>query len=293
MSIDRMSADTGTHRDFDTLRYETPAPGVARIVLDRPQARNAQNLALLYELNAAFDRAVADGGVRAIVLAASGPHFSSGHDLRERLGPAVPRPATVGTWSDFDAAGAHGRYAHEQELYLQLTRRWRELSKPTLAAVQGKCIAGGLMLAWACDLIVAADDAEFRDPVVAMGVLGVEWFAHPFELGARKAKELLFLAEAWSAEEAHRLGMVNRVVPRADLEATVLAMAVRIAAMPPLAVRLAKEAVNRAVDLQGQQAAIDSAFGLHHVCHAHNMLRFGLPVDPAGLPESLRPKEVR
>jgi enoyl-CoA hydratase len=199
----------------------------------------------------------------------------------------------VGTWSDFDAAGAHGRYAHEQEVYLQLTRRWRELSKPTLAAVQGKCIAGGLMLAWACDLIVAADDAEFRDPVVAMGVLGVEWFAHPFELGARKAKELLFLAEAWSADEAHRLGMVNRVVPRAELEATVLAMATRIAAMPPLAVRLAKEAVNRAVDLQGQQAAIDSAFGLHHVCHAHNMLRFGLPVDPAGLPEALRPKEVR
>jgi enoyl-CoA hydratase len=288
-----MSAAADPARDPGTLLYQTPAPGVARIVLDRPEARNAQNLALLYALDAAFGRALADPDVRAIVLAANGPHFSSGHDLRERLGPGVPRPRTVGTWSDFDAPGAHGRYAHEQEVYLQMTRRWRELSKPTIAAVQGKCIAGGLMLAWACDLIVAADDAEFRDPVVAMGVLGVEWFAHPFELGARKAKELLFLAEAWSADEAHRLGMVNRVVPRELLEATALDMATRIAAMPPLAVRLAKEAVNRAVDLQGQQAAIDSAFGLHHVCHAHNMLRFGLPVDPAGLPESLRPKAPR
>lgn len=273
---------------YRTLRVEAPAPGVARIVLDRPEARNAQNLAMLYELNAAFDAAVADEGVRAIVLAAAGPHFSSGHDLRERMGE-VARPPSVGTWGGFDAPGAEGRFAHEQEVYLQMTRRWRELSKPTIAAVQGRCIAGGLMLAWACDLIVAADDASFVDPVVAMGVLGVEWFAHPYELGPRKAKELLFLAEAWSADEAHRLGMVNRVVPRARLDDEVLAMAVRIASMPTLAVRLAKQAVNRSVDLMGQQAAIDSAFGLHHVCHAHNMLRFGLPVDPAGLPEALRP----
>lgn len=271
-----------------TLRVEAPAPGVTRIVLDRPEARNAQNLAMLYELNAAFDAAVADDDVRAIVLAAAGPHFSSGHDLRERAG-GTPRPPAVNGWGGFDAPGAEGRFAHEQEVYLQMTRRWRELSKPTIAAVQGRCIAGGLMLAWACDLIVAADDASFVDPVVAMGVLGVEWFAHPYELGARKAKELLFLAEAWSADEAHRLGMVNRVVPRARLDDEVLAMAVRIASMPTLAVRLAKQAVNRSVDLMGQQAAIDSAFGLHHVCHAHNMLRFGLPVDPAGLPEALRP----
>jgi enoyl-CoA hydratase len=281
--------DTSEPSGFETLRIEAPAPGVARIVLDRPEARNAQNMAMLYELNAAFDRAVADPGVRAIVLAASGPHFSSGHDLRERLGE-TPRPKTVGTWSGFDAPGAEGRFAHEQEVYLQMTRRWRELSKPTIAAVHGQCIAGGLMLAWACDLIVAAEDARFRDPVVAMGVLGVEWFAHPWELGPRKAKELLFLAESWTADEAHRLGMVNRVVPRERLDETVLDMAVRIAAMPTLAVRLAKEAVNRSVDIMGQSNAIDAAFGLHHVCHAHNMLRFGLPVDPAGLPEALRPK---
>ncbi len=278
---------------FTTILYDHPAFGVARITLNRPEARNAQNLALTYDLNAAFDAAVADSAVRVIIVAASGPHFSAGHDLRERY-DQLQRPASVGTWGGFDEAGATpttaGRYAHEQEIYLQMTRRWRNLSKPTIAQVQGKCIAGGLMIAWACDLIVAADDAQFCDPVVAMGVLGVEWFAHPWELGARKAKELLFTADSWSAAEAHRLGMVNQVVARAELEATTLALAAKIAAKPPFAVKLAKEAVNRTTDIMGQANAIDSAFGLHHVCHAHNQLQFGLPIDPSGLPEAVKGK---
>jgi len=111
----------------------------------------------------------------------------------------------VGHWGGFTEPNAHGRFAREQEIYLQITRRWRNLAKPTIAEVHGKCIAGGLMLAWACDLIVASDDAEFCDPVVTMGVCGVEWFVHPWELGPRKAKELLFTADVWSAAEAHRL----------------------------------------------------------------------------------------
>ena len=272
---------------FSTVLYDHPAPGVARVTLNRPQARNAQNLALTYDLNAAFDAAVADSAVRVIIVAASGPHFSAGHDLRERY-EGLQRPGPVGTWSGFDEPGAAGRYAHEQEIYLQMTRRWRNLSKPTIAQVQGKCIAGGLMIAWACDLIVAADDAQFCDPVVAMGVLGVEWFAHPWELGARKAKELLFTADSWSAAEAHRLGMVNQVVPADQLSEATLALAAKIAAKPPFAVKLAKEAVNRTTDIMGQANAIDSAFGLHHVCHAHNQLQFGLPVDPAGLPAAVK-----
>jgi enoyl-CoA hydratase len=101
----------------------------------------------------------------------------------------------IGTWGGFGLDGNEGRYAREQEIYLQVTRRWRNFPKPTIAQVQGKCIAGGLMLAWACDLIVASDDAQFCDPVVTMGVCGVEWFAHPWELGPRKAKELLFTAD--------------------------------------------------------------------------------------------------
>src|SRR5690606_13502014 len=144
--------------------------------------------------------------------------------------------------------------AREEEVYLGLCRRWRDIAKPTIAQVQGRCIAGGLMLAWVCDLIVAADSAMFMDPVVAMGVNGVEWFAHPWELGPRKAKELLFTGDAWTAEEAWRLGMVNHVTAEDELEAFTLALAGRIAAKPAFALAAAKRAINHAVDLQGQRA---------------------------------------
>jgi enoyl-CoA hydratase len=146
------------------------------------------------------------------------------------------------------------------------------------------------MLAWACDLIVASEDASFVDPVVAMGVCGVEWFLHPWELGPRKAKELLFMAEAWSASEAMAFGMVNRVVPRDALADTVLGMARRIAQMPAFALKMTKEAVNRSVDAMGQRTATDTVFGLHQLCHAHNRQRFGTIVDPSGLPEAVRGK---
>src|SRR5690606_6146455 len=97
-------------------------------------------------------------------------------------------------------------------------RRWREVPKPTIAMVQGACVAGGLMLAWVCDLIVASDDAFFADPVVRMGIPGVEYFAHPYELNPRIAKEFLFLGERMSAERAYQMGMLNRVVSRDQLE---------------------------------------------------------------------------
>ncbi len=274
---------------FATLRYEEPAAGIGRIVMNRPAARNAQNLEMTYDLDAAFQRAAQDDRIRVIILAGADPHFSAGHDLRQtgekKLGRDFP---VISTWGGFDEPGAHGRFAREQEIYLQATRRWRNLGKPTIAEVQGRCIAGGLMLAWACDLIVASDDAQFCDPVVAMGVCGVEWFVHPFELGPRKAKELLWTADSWSAAEAHRLGMVNHVVPRAELSGFVLALAEKIAAKPAFAVKLTKEAVNRSVDLMGQNDAIEHAFGLHQLCHAHNMLQFGMVVDPAGLPPTVK-----
>src|SRR3984957_12836672 len=138
------------------------------------------------------------------------------------------------------------------EIYLEMCERWRNLSKPTIAMVQGKCIAGGLMLAWVCDLIIASDDATFVDPVVGMGVCGVEFFNHPYELGIRKAKELLFTADVWDAGEAHRLGMVNHVVPRADLESFTLAMAARITNKPSFALKMTKQAVNTAQNNMGQ-----------------------------------------
>jgi enoyl-CoA hydratase len=136
--------------------------------------------------------------------------------------------------------------------------------------VQGACIAGGLMLAWVCDLIVAADDAFFADPVLRMGIPGVEYFAHPWALGTRFAKEILFTGDRFDARRAYEVGMVNRVVPRADLAAATYALADRIAAMPRFGLALAKRAVNQCEDQMGLRAGMESVFGLHHLAHAHN-----------------------
>ena len=266
---------------------ERPVPAVARLVLNRPQARNAQNLDLIYQLDDAFARAAADGDIRVIILAAADPDFSSGHDLKRSLDMEVPeRFRGAGAGGGIAEPGGYGYMAREEEVYLGLCRKWRDLAKPTIAEVQGRCIAGGLMLAWVCDLIVASDDALFMDPVVAMGVSGVEWFAHPWELGARKAKEMLFTGDAWTAQEAHRLGMVNHVVPRAELAAFTLSLAERIAKKPAFALKATKQAVNAMLDIQGQKQALDVAFGIHHLCHHHNLERFGMLGDPNGMPGS-------
>ncbi|RAK63056.1 enoyl-CoA hydratase [Phenylobacterium kunshanense] len=269
----------------DAILFESPAPHVARLVLNRPESRNAQDTTLLYALNDAFDRAARDDAIKVIILAANGPHFSSGHDLREggsiadQMAPFDP----VGTWCGFGCSGAEGRMAREKEIYLGLSERWRNIPKPTIAEVQGKCIAGGLMLAWPCDLIVAAEDAAFCDNTVGMGVGGVEYFAHPWELGPRKAKELLFTADWLTAAEAKALGMVNHVVPAAELAAFTLALAQRIATKPLFALKLAKEAVNAAEDAQGRAGAMNTAFALHQLAHSHNMQVHGMAVDPGGL----------
>lgn len=274
---------------FETIRIDSPAEGVIRLEMNRPAARNAQNLQLTYDLNTALDYSVAEDSVKVIILSGADPVFSAGHDLRadtkNRAGVDFP---PIGTWGGFAEPGAHGLMAREEEIYLQMTRRWRDLAKPTIAAVQGRCIAGGLMLAWACDLIIASEDTQFCDPVVTMGVCGVEWFVHPFELGHRKAKEFLFTADQWSAAEAHRLGMVNHVVPRAELSSFVVEMAGRIARKPSFALKLTKQAVNGAVDAMGQPQALAQAFALHQLCHAHNRDQFGMLVDPSGLPSAVR-----
>jgi enoyl-CoA hydratase len=276
---------------YNTLLYENWAPGIARIVLNRPDARNAQDLQMTYDLNDAFDHATRDNEIKVIVLSASGPHFSAGHDLRgdggKRLKEDFP---VVGTWAGFENPGAHGLFDRENEIYLEMVRRWQHLPKPTIAAVHGKCIAGGLMLAWACDIIVAAQDAMFRDPVVMMGVCGVEFFMHPWELGPRKAKEFLFTADWWTATEAHRLGMVNHVVDRDKIEAFTLDLAKKIAEKPLFALKLTKKAISHAMDAMGQQTSIDYAFGLHQLCHNHNEKLFGLPIDPGGVPQAVKKK---
>jgi len=265
--------------DETVVTYATEGP-VAIVTMNRPQYRNAQNSAMTYALDEAFYSAVADDAVKVIVLAGAGPHFSAGHDIGtpgRDIDKSFPRKATL-WWDHVGAPGAESRYARESEVYLGMCRRWREIPKPTIAMVQGACVAGGLMLAWCCDLVVAADDAFFADPVVRMGIPGVEYFAHPWVMGPRFAKEFLFLGERVGAQRALELGMVNRVVPGDELRASTLAIAGRIAAMPRLGLALAKKAVNQAEDLMGLHAGMDSVFGLHHVAHAHNAETGGDPL---------------
>lgn len=266
---------------YETIRYETPADHVARITLARAERRNAQSVGLLYELNDAFDRAAHDDDVKVIILAGDGPHFSSGHDLSDDTDLSALR--TVTPWGGFGQPGAEGRQAREEEYYLGFCRRWRDIPKPTIAQVQGKTIAGGLMLVAVCDLIVASSDATFSDPTVAFGVNGVEWFSHPWDFGIRKAKELLFTGGMLGAEEAKAVGFVNHVVAREDLESFALSLAGRIAARPAMGLRLAKMAVNQAQDAQGLQTAVNAAMALHHLGHANNQDKFGQIIDPSGV----------
>jgi enoyl-CoA hydratase len=255
----------------DVVTYDV-RDATAVITLNRPQYRNAQNSAVTYALDAAFLRATNDDGVAVIVLAGAGEHFCAGHDIGtpgRDIDQSFDRQAVI-WWDHVGKQGADSRYAREMEVYLGMCRRWRELPKPTIAMVQGACIAGGLMLAWVCDLIVASDDAFFADPVVRMGIPGVEYFAHPWVLGPRFAKEALFTGDRFTAARAYELGMVSRVVPRAELAETTFELAEKIARMPRFGLALAKRAVNQCEDQMGMRNGMDSVFGLHHVAHAHN-----------------------
>jgi enoyl-CoA hydratase len=271
------------------ITYETDEPvlyevidNVAWITMNRPQFNNAQNGQMTYALDHAFRRAVDDDAVRCIVLAGNGKHFSAGHDIgtpgrdlhhefakREILPGHTNKPA------------AELLYTREQEQYLGMCRRWRDAPKPTVAMVQGACIAGGLMLAWVCDLIIASEDAFFQDPVVRMGIPGVEYFAHAYELPPRIAKEFLLLGERMSAARAERFGMVNRVFPREQLREETASVAARLAAQPRLGAWLTKQAVNHVEELRGKRAAMDAVFHMHHFAHAQNDLTMGSSI--AGL----------
>jgi enoyl-CoA hydratase len=257
----------------DEVLYETRGP-VAWVTLNRPETSNAQNVAMLRALNAAYDQAMADDNIKVVILSGSGKHFSAGHDIGSP-GRDIDKPfehLATPWYPHENKPGAEAAFVREADAYLGLCRRWRELPKPTIAMVHGACIAGGLMLAWACDLIVASDDAFFADPVVKMGIPGVEYFAHPFVMGPRKAKEFLFCGGRMSAQEAHQIGMINRVVPREALEAEATALAARIAKMPRFGLSLTKMAINQAEDRMGLRDTMDAVYGLHHLAHAHNTL---------------------
>jgi len=234
---------------YETILVEKASP-IYRIRMNRPAKLNAQNPTLINEMDAAFGAAAADSDVRVVVLSGQGRAFSAGHDLEE---PSYDRRChTYQTRLDM-----------ERGLFIEKLLRIRNLPKPTIAQVHGHCVAAGLMLAAVCDLIVCDETARFSNPVLQMALAGVQLLVEPWEIGARKAKELLWTAEALTAEEAHRLGLVNRVVPSARLEEEVTALALKIAKLPPFAVRTVKKTINDSLDFMGQGRAWEHHFLLH------------------------------
>jgi enoyl-CoA hydratase len=237
---------------------------IAVITLNRPEAANAQSHKVLEELDQAWREADRDPAVKVIVFKSNGKHFSAGHDMSSTRSSSAPAEYHADSLYDWEMRG-----------YLHYAKSWRQVPKPSIAAVQGKCIAGGLMLCWPCDLIIAADNAQFSDPVLAMGICGVELHAHTWEFGPRKAKELLFTGDAITAQQAEQLGMVNRVVPLDELVPATMAMAQRIARQDAFTLRMAKRAVNQTLDIQGYTNSIDAIFDMHHFGHARAALVTG------------------
>lgn len=239
---------------FQTLEIEHHGP-VQRILLARPEQRNAQDQQMLDELMAALDQARQDETVRVVILGGAGAHFSAGHDLKQA-----------------QAERAHftveQRWAYEELRYFDYSLRIWDFPKPTIAQVQGACVAGGFMVANMCDLVVAGESAFFSDPVGhTLGAAATEVLIHPWVMGARKAKELLFTGGRLSAQEAHAIGMVNRVVPDAELAAATLALAHQIAKAPPFGLRLIKRSINRTLDAQGLRTALAAHFDTHELSH--------------------------
>ena len=281
VKVGNMSSTNQLHSSSTELVLNEVRDAVAWITLNRPAVRNAQNVQLLADLDRAWTVSAEDPEVRVIVLRGAGQTFSAGHDISSD-GASMYYDVVGDTTS-----GAANRYFWEHTNYLGMSRRWRNILKPSIAAVQGKCVAAALALCWPCDLIVATEDAEFSDPTLLMGIPGIEYQGHAWEFGVRRAKELLFTARKFTAAEAMAFGMVNRVVPRENLDEAVEDLARRIAAMPPFAVALAKKALNQVQDIQGFSAALDASYDTHQLGHVHNQLAHGTSL-VGGTIESMR-----
>lgn len=245
---------------------------VATITLTRGDKANAQNEAMLDELHGCFLEAERDDSVRVIVLRAEGKHFSAGHDLDTSHPDAVKLAEPDGSFR-LDKI-----YRWEARKYFGYSWHWRNIPKPTIAAVQGKAIAGALNLLFPMDLLVAAEDALFSDPVVLMAIGGVEYHGHTWELGARRAKDMLFTGRVFTAQEAHQIGLVREVVSREALWDRTDALAREIAKRHPFGLSQAKRAVNQTLDVQGYFAALQAAFDIHQTGHGNAISHTGYPI---------------
>lgn len=262
MDLEHPDGGTVEVEEYTRIEYEEPADGVVRVSMARPEMRNAQDTRMLAELDAAFEVADRDDDIDCIVLAGVGGDFSSGHDLSDewddRLNEAF--------WEK------HGQSIEEQmrverEFFFDHTFKIRDLDTPTIASVQGNCVLAGIMLADVCDLVVASDDAKFVNPSLRHVGTGAEVLTLPWSIGVRKTKELLWTGDPLYAEDAKELGLVNRVVPREDLEAETNYLARRVALNPSVSLQVTKETLNYALDQMGQYDAMKYHFALHQLVH--------------------------
>ncbi len=233
--------------EYQHIIYE---PGrVARIILNRPRYYNAQSRLMREEMDDAFARAAADDTVGAIVLSGRGKHFSAGHDI-----------GTAEELADRQARGYPGgpfeRFNYTRAMCLENSLRWRNIPKPTIAMVHGYCIFGGWIFAAAMDLVFAAEDALFLPS-------HVQYFSIPWDIGPKKAKEVIFEHRFMTAWEAWQHGFVNRVYPPDRLEEETLAYAGRVAdnyLRDPVRLRIAKLSINHMQDTMGYTAELEAAY---------------------------------
>jgi enoyl-CoA hydratase len=249
---------------YETITLER-LDEVARLTLTRPERANALNQAMLMEIGAALDAVEHDPDLRAVIVRGAGATFSSGFDLKEQM---ERRPHGVADWEpllrkDFDT----------------VMRFWH-LTKPTISSVRGPCLAGAFELALACDLTIAAEDAFFGEPELRFGA-GIVVMLLPWLVGPKIAKEIILLGEdRLDARRAASLGIVNRVVPAADLDRTALRMAQHLAAIDPTLVKRTKRAINRSLEAQGMLGALDEA------------LTIDLLIEGEGSPDKIRFMEI-
>ena len=256
---------------YEKVKYDEPADGVARVSMNRPGIRNAQDTQMLAELDDAFKRAENDDDIRCLIFTGEGQDFSAGHDLGGWGQNLTDRGDELNEafWRDWYKS-VEDRMEIEEEWYLNHAMDLRDLDIPTIASVQGHCILGAVMLADICDLIVASDDARFWVPSLRHVGSGAEIQTLPYTLGVRKTKEMLWTGDPLYGEDAKDLGLVNRAVPAEDLEEETLYLARRIALMPEVALRITKKDLNNMLDQMGQRDAINYHFALHQIVHASN-----------------------
>ena len=234
------------------IRYDQDG-AIVTVTINRPEVMNVISRRVYVELDHALMRADDDDGVKVIIVAGVGSHFGAGHDMGT--------PASIAELPDFprDMSKLGRIKAMDRGVYWRMHDRWRNIGKPTIAMVQGYCIMGSWMLATACDIVIAADDARFADRSVRWGGAHHEYPTHLFDLGIRKAKEHLWTGDFIDASTAERLGLVNHVVPREKLGKSTRWLASRIALNDLLALKLSKMSINQAADITGVSAAVRSS----------------------------------